>query len=75
MATTKIGAGVVDLNSDNTSFKMPVGSSSFTGTPVAGMIRNNSSISNGIAQTTLISKTIPDHDRNHPILAAPENKL
>ena len=52
MATTKVGGGLVDLNSDNTAFKMPVGSSYFTGTPVAGMIRNNSSISNGTAQTT-----------------------
>jgi hypothetical protein len=52
MATTKVGGGVVDLNSDNTSFKMPVGSSLYSGTPVTGMIRNNSSISNGIAQTT-----------------------
>jgi hypothetical protein len=52
MATTKVGGGVVDLNSDNTSFKMPVGSSLYSGTPVAGMIRNNSSISNGTAQTT-----------------------
>jgi hypothetical protein len=51
MATTKIGAGVVDLNSDNTSFKMPVGSSSFTGTPVAGMIRNNTSLTNNDAAT------------------------
>ena len=53
MATTKIGAGVVDLNSDNTSFKMPVGSSSFTGTPVAGMIRNNTSLTNNDAATAL----------------------
>ncbi len=52
MATTKVGGGVVDLNSDNTAFQMPVGSSLFTGTPVAGMIRNNSSVSNGTAQTT-----------------------
>jgi len=51
MATTKIGAGLVDLNSDNTSFKMPVGSSSFTGTPVAGMIRNNSSLTSGGSAT------------------------
>ena len=28
---------------------MPVGSSSFTGTPVAGMIRNNTSITNNDA--------------------------
>ena len=51
MATTKVGGGVVDLNSDNTAFKMPVGSSSFTGTPVTGMIRNNTSIANNDAAT------------------------
>ncbi len=51
MATTKVGGGVVDLNSDNTAFKMPVGSSLFTGTPVAGMIRNNSSLANNNATT------------------------
>lgn len=52
MATTKVGGGGVDLNSDNTSFKMPVGSSLYSGTPLTGMIRNNSSLSNGTAQTT-----------------------
>ena len=53
MATTKVGGGVVDLNEQNTDtvFQLPVGSSSFTGTPVAGMIRNNSSISTGAAAT------------------------
>ena len=44
MATTKVGGGVVDLNEQNTDtvFQLPVGSSLFTGTPVAGMIRYNS---------------------------------
>lgn len=53
MATTKVGGGVVDLNEQNTDtvFQLPVGSSSFTGTPVTGMIRNNSSISTGGATT------------------------
>ncbi len=51
MATTKVGGGVVDLNSDNTAFKMPVGSGYFTGTPVTGMIRNNSSVSSGGSST------------------------
>jgi hypothetical protein len=51
MATTKVGGGVVNLNSDNTAFKMPVGSSPFTGTPVAGMIRNNTSVTNNDATT------------------------
>ncbi len=53
MATTKVGGGVVDLNEQNTDtvFQMPVGSSSFTGTPVAGMIRNNSSLANNDAST------------------------
>tara|TARA_B100000085_G_scaffold163885_1_gene149001 strand:- start:19743 stop:20816 length:1074 start_codon:yes stop_codon:yes gene_type:complete len=54
MATTKVGGSLVDLNETNvdTVFQMPVGSSSFTGTPVAGMIRNNSSITNNSAATT-----------------------
>jgi hypothetical protein len=51
MATTKVGGGVVDLNSENTAFQMPVGSSLFTGTPVTGMIRNNSSLTNNDATT------------------------
>ncbi len=53
MATTKVGGGVVDLNEQNTDtvFQMPVGSSSFTGTPVTGMIRNNSSLANNNATT------------------------
>lgn len=53
MATTKVGGGVVDLNEQNTDtvFQMPVGSSSFTGTPVTGMIRNNTSLTNNDAAT------------------------
>ncbi len=80
MATTKIGGGLVDLNSDNTALKMPVGSGSFTGTPVAGMIRNNSSLSNGTAQTSfeyydgtqwvgMAAPTPPDVTANFMVLA------
>ena len=51
MATTKVGGGVVDLNSDNTAFQMPVGSTLYSGTPVAGMIRNNTSLTSSGSAT------------------------
>tara|TARA_R100000353_G_scaffold6941_4_gene8893 strand:- start:3219 stop:4151 length:933 start_codon:yes stop_codon:yes gene_type:complete len=54
MATTKVIADIIDLNKANTtkSFKMPSGTA-FSGTPVEGMLRNDTSQSSQSSASTM----------------------